>query len=215
MKKRSLELVKKTRLIAVIRLDDLSDAEPLTQSLLDAGIRILEFTLSNPDAIACVEKIKKNFPIFSTEEALLGIGSVTEISQTQDAIAAGADLIVSPIFNTKIIETCRNQNIMVVPGTFSPTEIHTAWKAGADLIKVFPADGLGINFIKGVLAPMPYLPLVPTGGIDASNLQSYLAAGAIAVGIGGNLINKEAFAQKDWSTVTQHANQMVKLARKV
>ena len=179
MKQASFALIERTRLIAIVRLDDLSEAGLLTKALLKAGVRVLEFTLSNPHAIACVEKIKKEFPIFSSEAAMLGVGSVTDVNQTKDAIAGGADFIVSPILNTKIIESCRKQGILVLPGTLTPTEIHTAWKAGADLIKVFPAESLGPSYIKAVLAPMPHLPLVP-GGIGVDNLKSYLDMGAIA-----------------------------------
>lgn len=212
MKHAPFALIERSRIIAILRLDDLGGAGMLTRSLLKAGIRVLEFTLTNPQAIACVEKIKKEFPVFSTEAALLGMGSVTDVNQTNNAIAAGADFIVSPILNTKIIETCRKQEILVLPGTMTPTEIHTAWMAGADLIKVFPASGMGPGYIKAILAPMPDLPLVPTGGIGLDNLKSYLDMGAIAVGIGGELIDKNAFIKKDWLAVTHHASRFAQLA---
>lgn len=145
--------------------------------------------------------------------AAIGIGSVRNIAEARAALDASADFVVSPITNLAVIEACAEAGVAVMPGAFSPTEIASAWEAGADIVKVFPARGLGPGYIKDVLAPMPYLKLMPTGGIDLKNLQSYFAAGAVAAGIGGNLIDSAAIARGDWQAVADVAAQYAEAAR--
>jgi 2-dehydro-3-deoxyphosphogluconate aldolase/(4S)-4-hydroxy-2-oxoglutarate aldolase len=167
---------------------------------------VQEFTLTNPQALKALREVKRALSASATAAAI-GIGSVRSLDEAQAAIEAEADFIVSPITNVHIIERCVRSNVAVMPGAFSPTEIANAWDAGADMVKVFPARGLGPGYIKDVLAPMPYLKLMPTGGIDLSNIHSYFAAGAVAVGIGGNLLDKNAIARGDWQTLTSAARQ--------
>ncbi len=207
-------LVASLRLVAIIRLDDLSDAVEISRALLQAGVFIQEFTLSNPAAIDAVREVRDNVPQFSTDAAALGIGSVRSTTQVAQAIDAGAQFIVTPTTQLDVIARCCTAQIPVFSGAFTPTEIAAAWDAGATCVKVFPARGLGPSFIKDVLAPMPYLRLMPTGGVDLSNIQAYLDAGAEAVGVGGNIIDTKAIVARDWQKVTAGAQRFAECARR-
>ena len=212
MKSQVLQLINEQRLVAILRLEDLSQAVAISTALARGGIVVQEFTLTNPEALQVVRKVKQSLAVAGVHTAI-GIGSVRSVEEAQAALAATADFIVSPTTDPRVIDVCVKADIAVMPGAFTPTEIATAWNAGADVVKVFPARGLGPGYIKDVLAPMPYLKLMPTGGVDLKNLQSYFAAGAVAVGIGGNLIDAAAVASRDWSTITDVARQYAEAAR--
>lgn len=206
MKSQVLQLITDQRIVAILRLDDLSQAVSISRALAAGGIVAQEFTLTNIDALKVVRDVKRAL----TDEgytAAIGIGSVRNRDEAHAAVDAEADFIVSPITNLQVLETCRQAAVAAMPGAYTPTEIATAWEAGADVVKVFPARTLGPGYIKDVLAPMPYLKLMPTGGVDLKNLQSFFAAGAVAVGIGGNLIDGAVIAQRDWSAITAVASQ--------
>lgn len=214
MKSQVLQLITDRRVVAIVRLDDLSQAVAISRALARGGITVQEFTLTNLDALRVVGQVKKVL----ADEGLtcaIGIGSVRNCDEAAAAIDASADFIVSPITKTNIIEKCTSAQVAVMPGAFTPTEIATAWEAGADVVKVFPARGLGPTYIKDVLAPMPYLKLMPTGGIDLKNIASYFAAGAIAAGIGGNLVDAATIARGDWAAVSDVARQYAEAAAHV
>lgn len=198
-------LVQRYRLIAIIRLDDLTHATEISQALLDGGVYLQEYTLSNPAALDAIRTVRKRLPIFDADAAAIGLGSVRNKDEADRAIDCGAQFIVTPITNTAVIERCCNSKIPIMPGAYTPTEIATAWDAGASFVKVFPARNLGPGYIKDVLAPMPFLKLMPTGGIDLNNMSAYFSAGASAVGVGGNIIDTQAIAQQDWSRLTATA----------
>lgn len=206
MKSQVLQLITERRIVAIVRLDDLSQAVAISRALAHGGITVQEFTLTNLGALRAVGEVKK---VLANDglHAAIGIGSVRNCDEAQAAIDAEADFIVSPITKPSIIQCCASAQVAVMPGAFTPTEIATAWEAGADVVKVFPARGLGAGYIKDVLAPMPYLKLMPTGGIDLKNIQSYFAAGAVAAGIGGNLVDAATIARRDWTAVTNVARQ--------
>ena len=212
MKSQVLQLINQHRIVAILRLDDLSQAIAISEALVSGGIVVQEFTLTNPDALKVVREVKASLGRRGLATAI-GIGSVRNVDEARAALEAGADFIVSPITSRPIIEACVKADVAVMPGAVTPTEIASAWDAGADLVKVFPARGLGPNYIKDVLAPMPYLKLMPTGGVDLKNLQSYFAAGAVAAGIGGNLMDATAIARGDWAAVTATALQYAQAAR--
>lgn len=210
MKSQILQLINHHRVVAILRLDDLSRAASISSSLAAGGIVVQEFTLTNPDALRVVSQVKKELGEIAS--VAIGIGSVRTRDEALRAIEAGADFIVSPVMRTQIIECCVAAGIAVMPGAMTPTEIAAAWDAGADIVKVFPARGLGPNYIKDVMAPMPYLKLMPTGGVDLKNMQSYFEAGAVAVGVGGNMIDTIAIARGDWNKVTDTARQYAEVA---
>jgi 2-dehydro-3-deoxyphosphogluconate aldolase / (4S)-4-hydroxy-2-oxoglutarate aldolase len=198
-------LVARHRLVAIIRLDDLSHAVEISQALLDGGVYLQEYTLSNPAALEAIRTVRKQLQVFNTDDAAIGLGSVRNLNEAEQAVDCGAQFIVTPITMTAVIERCQKAKIPIMPGAYTPTEIATAWDAGATFVKVFPARNLGPGYIKDVLAPMPYLKLMPTGGIDLNNMPTYLSAGAAAVGIGGNIIDTQAVANRDWSRLAAAA----------
>ena len=203
------ELIKKSRLVAIIRLERLDHAQELVNVLLDAGARCLEFTLTNPDAPRWIRRLLDEDKRFETGEACIGVGSVRNVEEAKLVLDAGAQFVVTPITSVKVIEVCVQRKVPIASGAFTPTEIATAWDAGANIVKVFPARVLGPGYIRDVLAPLPYLPLMPTGGIDASNAGEYLRAGAIAVGVGGQLCPANLVEKKDWDTILQSAKRIV------
>ncbi|CAG0998496.1 2-dehydro-3-deoxyphosphogluconate aldolase / (4S)-4-hydroxy-2-oxoglutarate aldolase [Anaerolineae bacterium] len=208
------DVVLKNRLVAVIRLDHLANFQPLAKTLLEGGVKILEFTLTNLDSLKAVEALRQSMPIFDTGEAIIGIGSVRSLEHTRQAIDAGAQFLVSPILQLEMVAECQRRNITSVCGAYSPTEIAAAAAAGADFVKVFPADTLGPAYIKGVLAAMPELRLIPTGGVTLENLTQYLKAGCVAVGVGSALINPKMIALRDWDSLRQLALQYGELVNK-
>jgi 2-dehydro-3-deoxyphosphogluconate aldolase / (4S)-4-hydroxy-2-oxoglutarate aldolase len=213
MKQQVLQLIDATRLVAIIRLDDLSQAVEIGRSLAAGGILAQEFTLTNPDAISAAHAVRQALRSEYGSGVAVGIGSVRNGREAAAAISGGADFIVSPITHPDVLAACREAGVAVMPGAYTPTEIAAAWEAGADVVKVFPARGLGPGFIKDVLAPLPYLKLMPTGGVDASNMANYFQAGAVAVGIGGNLIDAAAIARGDWQAVTETARRHADAAK--
>ena len=207
------ETILKARMVAILWLDDLSTAIPMADALFNAGIKALEFTLTNSNTPAVVRRMRDESHAILTGNAVIGIGSVRSLEEAKLAIDSGAQFVVSPITSVPIIDYCKQNNIVVCPGAYTPTEIAMSWDAGADIVKVFPARNLGANYIRDVLAPMPYLRLMPTGGIDLSNIASYFAAGAVAVGIGSQLLDPAAVRNQDWGRIQQAAAQYVQACR--
>jgi 2-dehydro-3-deoxyphosphogluconate aldolase/(4S)-4-hydroxy-2-oxoglutarate aldolase len=168
------------------------------------GISVIELTTSIPNAIQVIEKLSGNLQ----DDAIIGVGTVLSAKVAEAAIKAGAKFVVSPVLKKEIIEITHEYDCPVMPGAFTPTEIQSAYELGADIIKVFPADVLGTAFFKAVLAPMPYLKLMPTGGVTLTNADEWLNAGACAVGVGSALFDKEAIRSGNYKKLTENA-QMV------
>jgi len=199
------DLIRKMRLVAILRLDDLTYAIPLVEALLRGGVRALEFTLTNPDAPKVVATLVQEFAEFSNGTAAVGIGSVRTVDEAKMSIDSGAQFLVSPITNCEIIDQANANRIPIFPGAFSPTEIAIAWEMGAEIVKVFPSRGLGPEYIRDVLAPMPYLQLMPTGGVSLANMSDYFDAGAVAVGVGGKFTSADAIRNQRWDEITRSA----------
>ncbi len=207
------DTILEARMVAILRLDDLSTAIPMAESLFNAGIRALEFTLTNSNTPAVVRRIRNESQDILSGNAVIGIGSVRSLEEAKIAIDSGAQFVVSPITSIPIIDYCKQNRVAVCPGAYTPTEIAMSWDAGADIVKVFPARNLGAKYIRDVLAPMPYLKLMPTGGVDLDNIASYFAAGAVAVGIGSQLLDPEAIRNQDWGKIQQTAAHYVQACR--
>ena len=207
-----LETLSQTRLLAVIRQDDLGHAEAVATALLDAGVMVQEFTLTNPDSLDAIGRMRRH-EAFGEAGGLVGAGSVRSEDEAHQALDAGAQFVVTPIMDLDVIAVCKEAGVPVFPGAFTPTEIHTAWQAGAEAVKVFPATTLGPGYIKDVLAPLPYLKLIPTGGVNLLNITTFLDKGAFAVGTGSSLLNGEALKNKDWESLSTHARAFVKAAQ--
>jgi 2-dehydro-3-deoxyphosphogluconate aldolase / (4S)-4-hydroxy-2-oxoglutarate aldolase len=211
---RTLEILAESRLVAIVRLDDLSQAEDLVLAMLAGGVRAIEFTMTNSTAPQVVQDLLTRLPQFTTGESTIGIGSVRTPAEAELAIASGAQFIVSPIAQQAIVDRALQAGIVAMPGAYTPTEIAQAHQWGAQIVKVFPAKTLGPGFIKDVLAPMPYLKLMPTGGVDLGNLLSYLEAGAVAVGVGSQILDPQAVRSKSWSAIEAAANNYSQVAKR-
>ena len=209
----TVDLIRKERMVAIIRLDDLSNAVDLSRALLSAGVRVQEFTLSNPAALDAVGRVFQAVEEFSDESAALGIGSVRTVEQARAAVEAQVDFVVTPIFQPGVLQICVEAEVPILCGAYTPTEIASAQAFGASMVKVFPARNLGPKYIQDVLAPMPELQLVPTGGVSLDNMHNFFDAGAAAVGVGGNLIDQVAVGNQDWDTVRAVAAEYVTTAK--
>ena len=211
----TLSTILSARMVAILRLDDLSTAGAIANSLFNAGVRALEFTLTNSNTPEVVRELRMENPSIRSGEAALGIGSVRTLEEAKIAIDSGAQFVVSPITSVPIIDYCKQNRIVVCPGAYTPTEIATCWDAGADIVKVFPVRSLGAQYIRDVLAPMPYLKLMPTGGVDLNNVATFFAAGAAAVGIGSQLLDPIAIREQDWNRMTRTASLYVQACKRM
>jgi len=200
-KKDLVETLKKNGSVAVIRLNDSKKIIEVTEAILAGGVSGIEITMTTPNALQVIEELARKMG----NEIQLGVGSVLDAKTAQSAIDAGAEFVVSPVYKKEIIETAHRNDKAAMPGCFTPGEILAAWEAGADVVKVFPADVLGMAFFKAVKAPMPHLQLMPTGGVDLDNAGDWLKAGACAVGIGTALLDKKAIAENDFKKLTENA----------
>lgn len=200
-----VEEIQATRIVAIVRLEHYDQALEIARALLAGGISVIEFTLTGKGALQAIARAREA----CGESAKIGVGTVLDPRMTAEAIAAGAQFVVTPVMRVDVIEACRAAGVPIICGAFTPTEALTAHEAGAELIKIFPARLGGPQYIRDLLAPLPQLRLVPTGGVNVENAQAYREAGAVAVGIGGNLIPAQAVASGDWEQITAKARSYV------
>jgi 2-dehydro-3-deoxyphosphogluconate aldolase / (4S)-4-hydroxy-2-oxoglutarate aldolase len=191
--------------IAVIRLSDSTKLIKVSEAIYKGGISAIEITMTVPDAINVIKLACKEIGNFMN----IGVGSVLNKETAQKTIDAGAKYVVSPIFKEEIIDIAHKNGVPAMPGTFSPTEIQKAYEAGADIIKVFPADVVGMAFFKGVLSPMPHLKLMPTGGVSLTNAGDWLKSGACAVGVGSALLDRKAIETGNYGVLTENAKVLM------
>lgn len=196
-----LELLVESGAVAVIRLDNPEKLIKTVEAVYEGGVKSIEITMTVPKALELISESVKYFG----DKVIVGVGSVLNEEMAQSAIDAGAKYVVSPVLKQEIIKTAHKNDVPVLPGCFTPTEIQTAYEYGADIIKVFPADVLGIPFFKSILAPMPHLKIMPTGGVTLTNASDWLAAGACVVGVGTALLDKKAIAEEDYEKLTANA----------
>jgi 2-dehydro-3-deoxyphosphogluconate aldolase/(4S)-4-hydroxy-2-oxoglutarate aldolase len=192
--------------IAIVRLDDLAEAVAIGQALVEGGIKALEFTLSNPDALRAVGEVRGRL---EEGRALVGAGTVLDGESAGEAISAGAQFLVTPVYRRDVIERGLEGGVPVVSGAMSPTEIFAAWQDGADLVKVFPARSLGPSYVKDLLGPLPQLKLVPTGGVNLDNCAEFIEAGAYTVALGTNLVDEAVISRRDWGALSAQAERYV------
>jgi 2-dehydro-3-deoxyphosphogluconate aldolase/(4S)-4-hydroxy-2-oxoglutarate aldolase len=192
--------------VAVIRAPSKDLLPQITRALLSGGVISIEVTMSTPDAIRGIDLLAKQF----ASDALLGVGTVLDAKTAQDAIAAGARFVVSPTFDSQIVSTVNRANVLCIPGAFTPTEMLHAHRNGADVVKVFPSTALGPGYFKDVLAPLPFLKLMPTGGVDAANAGGWIKAGAVCVGVSSSLVTKDAMTRNDWNSITSNAKDFIR-----
>ena len=193
------------KIIAVVRLEDYQRAVDVARALAAGGIPVLEFTLTGQGALEAVSATRKALG----EAVCVGVGTVLRAEDAETAIGAGAEFLVTPALRRQVIATSVKRQTLVLCGGFSPTELLEAYEAGSELVKLFPAQLAGPRYIKDVLAPMPFLKLVPTGGVSPENARDYLNAGAVAVGIGGNLVSNKLVKAEAFDQITRTARACV------
>jgi 2-dehydro-3-deoxyphosphogluconate aldolase/(4S)-4-hydroxy-2-oxoglutarate aldolase len=190
-----------TRVVAILRAENAERAEQVVDVLLDNGIRSLELTLTTKGALEVVERLASQVP----DGVDLGMGTVLTPDEVDRAVGAGARFVVSPSVVPEVIEAAIRRGIASYPGALTPTEIHAAWSAGASAVKLFPGGALGPSYLKAVRAPLPDIPIVPTGGVDIDAIGAWLAAGAVAVGLGGPLIGDALAPDGDLHALAERA----------
>lgn len=203
--KRITTSIQEYGVIAVIRMKDGDRVKKVVEAILAGGVHVIEITMTVPNAASIIESLQKD----NDGSIIIGAGTVTDSDTAVRVIESGAQYVVSPILDHAIIATCFERDVLGIPGCYTPTEIHTARKSGADLVKLFPATSLGPNFIKDIRGPFPDFKLIPTGGVTVDNVGSWIAAGAAAVGIGSDLLNKEAIKNEQYGILTERAKLLV------
>jgi len=201
-----IDEIKRNKIVAVIRNADEQNIVPILEALAAGGVSTVEITAETPHVEKVIEKAVEEIG----DKVNIGAGTVLDAETARRVIMAGATFIVSPTLNTATLELTNRYNILNIPGVFTPTEILTAYEHGAQMVKIFPADALGPNYIKNILGPLPYVQAMVTGGITLDNMNDYLAKGCVAVGIGSNLVNaKELHTEGDYQSLTETAKQYV------
>jgi 2-dehydro-3-deoxyphosphogluconate aldolase/(4S)-4-hydroxy-2-oxoglutarate aldolase len=191
--------------VAVIRMTDTERLLRVVEAICEGGVTAIEITMSVPRAFEMIEEVVRRLG----DSALVGAGTVLDAETARLAIAAGARYVVSPVFKPEIIRTAHRYDVPALPGAFTPTEILAAHEAGADIVKVFPADVVGMTFFKAIKAPMPQLRLMPTGGVTLTNAGDWLRAGACAVGVGSALLDPKAITEARWDKLTENARLLM------
>jgi len=209
-KNEKLSLICKTGVIAIMRAQDPDQLIAAANAIRKGGVRVMEVTMTTPGALDVIADAVKRFG----HEILFGAGTVLDPETARSVLLAGADFVVSPTLNLEVIALCNRYGIPVIPGCFTPTEMLTAWEAGADLIKLFPAEVGGPAWIKALLAPLPQLKIVPVGGVDINTAAAFIRNGAVALGVGGALINQKLLDAGDRTELTRRAAAFVEEVKK-
>jgi len=198
-------------IIPIIRASSADVVVPVAEALLQAGLPVVEITMTVPNAIDAIGAVAKRFG----GKVLVGAGTVTDAETARRAVDAGAVFIVTPCLVPEVIEAARNANVAVLPGALTPTEVFDAHRAGGDMVKVFPVQSVGgAAYLRALRGPFPDIPLVPTGGVTLDNIGEMFKAGAAAVGVGTELISKDALARRDYAAIGALAKQFLAAVRK-
>ena len=196
-----LNLIRQTGVIAILRAKSSGQLVSAAGAIRAGGVRAIEVTFTTPGALQVIEEATRKFG----DEILFGAGSVLDPETARAAILAGAAFIVAPALNLEVLALCRRYSVPVMPGCYTPTEILTAWEAGADMVKLFPASVGGPEFVKAVLAPLPQVEIVPVGGVELDNAAAFIRSGAAALGVGSSLINQKLLDSGDMPELTRRA----------
>jgi 2-dehydro-3-deoxyphosphogluconate aldolase/(4S)-4-hydroxy-2-oxoglutarate aldolase len=208
-KEHDLQRVLDCGIVAVVRSHDSDQLVDVTRALADGGVTVVEITMTVPHALDVLRQVHKALG----DRVLLGAGTVLDPETARAVLFAGAEYIVAPTVNIEVIRLCQRYDKLVMPGAFTPTEILTAWEAGADVVKVFPADVVGPAFFKAVRAPLPQIRLMPTGGVDLTTAAAFLQAGACCLGVGSQLVEPKAVAERNFGRIRDLARQYVSIVQ--
>ncbi len=211
-KDRNLQDIIDCGVVAIVRVGSAQEAVEVCGAIAKGGVKPIEVTMTVPGAIDAIKEFKSAMK----GEVLVGAGTVLDPETARAVILAGAEFVVSPNLNLKVIEVCHRYGKVVIPGTLTPTEILTAWEAGADIVKVFPAGALGPRYLRDIRGPFPQIRLTPTGGVNLENTPDFIRAGAVAVSVGTSLVDRKAVSERRYDIITENARRFVeavKLAR--
>ncbi len=212
MKDTTRHIIESSGLIPVLRAKSLSQAHAVVRAMLEGGVRVVEVTMTVPGAIDLIRELRHEYG----SDLLLGSGTVTTPEDAAATIAVGSEFVVSPSLHPDVIEVTREHGKVSIPGALTPTEVITAWRAGADYVKIFPCSAMGgPGYLKSLLAPFPYLQLIPTGGVTLQSAESFLNAGACALGVGSDLVNLQAIESGNPEIITRTAKAYMEIMQKV
>lgn len=204
-KSEKLNLIRETGIIAIMRAKSSDQLIAAAGAIKAGGVRVIEVTMTTPGALSVIETAREKYG----DEVLFGAGSVLDSETARAAVLAGADFIVAPTLNLNMVALCNRYSIPVMPGCYTPTEALTAWEAGADMIKLFPASVGGADFVKAILAPLPHLEIVPVGGVNLDTAADFIRNGAAALGVGSSLVNQKLLDAKDLDELTRRAKAFI------
>jgi 2-dehydro-3-deoxyphosphogluconate aldolase/(4S)-4-hydroxy-2-oxoglutarate aldolase len=201
--------LKEIGLVPVLRAESVEQAMALAGAIADGGVTVLEVTMTVPGAMRVMRRLAEERP-----DILIGAGTVLDAETARMCILEGAKFVVSPALNLKTIEMCHRYTIPVLPGALTPTEIVTAWQAGADVVKVFPASAMGgAKYLKTLKAPLPQIEMIPTGGVSQATAAEFLEAGAFALGVGADLVDVKAMAEGRPEVITESARKYLQIVK--
>ena len=204
-----ISLLTNPGIIAIVRAQQAAQVVPLFEALIAGGIRAIEITMTTPNALEAIREAREKIG----ERAVIGVGTVLEANTCRAAITAGAEFVVTPVCRTELVAVAHAAGCPIMLGAYTPTEAQMAHEAGADFVKIFPADTLGPGYIKALRAPLPHLRIVPTGGVDVPNVADFLKAGCAALGVGSSLVSAKILQEADWPALTARATAFVNAAR--
>lgn len=215
MRHKTIELIEKEKIVVIVRGVERDKLIPLAEAMYDGGIRLMEITysadgsVSDEDTAENIRLLAKHFE----DRMLIGAGTVINTKQVELTKRAGGKFIISPDTFVDVIKKTREENLVSMPGALTPSEVQKAHWAGADFVKLFPINNLGIGYLKAVMAPLSHIKFLAVGGVNENNIKDYLNAGAKGFGIGANIVNKQLIAEENWAEITTMAKRYVDAVR--
>lgn len=209
-KTEKLNLIRETGVIAIMRAKSSAQLIAAADAIKAGGVKVIEVTMTTPGALDVVQEATSRYG----GEVLFGAGTVLDPETARAAILAGAGFVVAPTLSLPVLALCRRYGIPAIPGCYTPTEMLTAWEAGADMIKLFPAEVGGPGLVKAILAPLPQLEIIPVGGVDLSTAAEFIRMGAAALGVGSSLVNQKLLDAGDYGELTRRAAAFIAEVRK-
>ena len=209
-KTEKLTLIEDTGIVAIMRAQSSAQLIAAADAIKTAGVRVIEVTMNTPGALKVIQAATERYG----DEVLFGAGTVLDTETARMAILAGAGFVVAPNFNPGVVTLCNRYDIVVAPGCYTPTEMLSAWEAGADLVKLFPASVGGPSLVKAMLAPLPQLKILPVGGVNLTTAADFISHGAAALGVGGDLVNQKLLDAGNFEEITSRAEAFMAEVRK-
>ncbi len=209
-KAEKLELIRQTGVIAIMRAQSSEQLIAAADAIRQGGVKVIEVTMTTPGALNVIAEATKRYG----QDVLFGAGTVLDAETARAAILAGAGFVVAPTLSLPVIQLCNRYGIPVMPGCYTPTEMLAAWEAGADMVKLFPAEVGGPDLVKAILAPLPQLQIVPVGGVDLNTAADFIRKGAVALGVGSSLINQKLLDAGDMAELTRRAAAFIEEVKK-